>query len=232
MTVEENLVKIKERVVAATVRSGRKPETVTLIGVSKKQSVEKIIAAYKTGFKVFGENYAQEGRDKQKIILEEYNIQDINWHFIGSLQKNKVKYVVGKYDFVHSLDSLSLINEFEKQCERREIESQKVLIEVNTSGELSKGGFNESELLSVVENTINKKFVKLEGLMTMPPPVEGESVRKYFIKLRELLEKVNSEFNINLKHLSMGMSGDFEIAIEEGATFVRVGTAIFGQRQY
>lgn len=226
--IRENLAKIKERIISAALRSGRRPEEITLLAVSKGMNEEKILAAYNAGQRLFGENYVQEALKKIEKLPS-----DTIWHFIGRIQKNKVKYIVGKFALVHSIDSISLCEEFQKHCEKRGV-TLNFLVEINLSGESTKGGITPENTLSFVRDVLKYKSLKMKGLMTMPLYSENpEDSRKYFIQLRELRERLLSSGipEENLLHLSMGMSNDFEVAVEEGATIVRIGTAIFGPRE-
>ena len=228
MDLKSNITKVRERIDKAAARVGRDPSEVNLVAVSKRVDPERIQEALSIGISTFGENYAQEFRDKQKIFESESN-KKINWHFIGQIQKNKVKYIVGKVELIHSLDSLSVAHELNKRALRLEVKVP-VLVEVDTGGEESKGGISPSQLGEFIAELNLLPALDIQGLMTMPPYFEDvELARPYFKKLRETRDTLITTFP-GLKELSMGMSGDFEIAIEEGATIVRVGTAIFGKR--
>lgn len=228
MDLESNLNRVRERIEKAAAKVGRDSSEVELVAVSKRFQPERIVEALEIGINSFGENYAQEFRDKYKI-LEELTDKKINWHFIGQIQKNKVKYIVGKADLIHSLDSLSVAQEMDKRAKGLGI-TVPVLIEVDTGGEDSKGGVSSSKLEEFLGEIDALPTLDVQGLMTMPPYFDDkEMARPYFIKLREIRNSLIAKFP-GLKQLSMGMSGDFEIAIEEGATIVRVGTAIFGER--
>ncbi len=219
----EKVKEIEERLTKACERAGRKKEEVLLLGASKYADPEKIRQAYQCGIIAFGESRAQDFLKK----LNQLRDLPIDWHFIGRLQTNKVKYIIDKVSLIHSLDRQSLAEEIHKRAERiRKV--QDVLIEVNVGGEETKGGVSPEELNKLFEYCLNLKNIKVLGLMTIPP-YEGapEKVRPYFVRLRELKEKLEMDYKIKLPHLSMGMSGDFEVAVEEGATIVRVGSAIF-----
>ncbi len=225
--IQKNIEIIRERIERAAVRAGRNPEEIMLVAVTKGVSPEKIKIAYDRGLRIFGENYAQEALKKMERLPA-----DIIWHFIGRIQRNKVKYIAGRYALVHSIDSLSLCEEFQKHSERRGI-TMDFLIEVNLAGERTKGGITSRNTLSFIKNVLKYKSLSMKGLMTMPPYSKNpEDSRQYFREMRELRESLIKEgiSEEYLKHLSMGMSGDFEVAIEEGATIVRIGTAIFGPR--
>ncbi len=225
--IQRNIAIIRERIRKAAIRAGRDPEEITLVAVTKGVSADRIKIAYDCGLRIFGENYVQEAMRKMEILPS-----DIIWHFIGRIQRNKVKYIAGRYALVHSIDSLSLCEEFQKHCEKRGI-TMDFLIEVNLAGERTKGGIPSRNTLSFIKDVLKYKSLSMKGLMIMPPYSENpEDSRRYFREIRELRdnlieEGISEEY---LRHLSMGMSGDFEVAIEEGATIVRIGTAIFGPR--
>jgi len=228
MDLKSNLNNIIQRIQEAAERAGRDPHEIKLVAVTKRVEPERIEQALALGIDTFGENYAQEFRDKAKILTEQTD-KKIKWHFIGQLQKNKVKYIVGKVELVHSLDSLSVAKEINKRAEGLEI-TVPVLIEVNTGGEESKGGITPAQLESFLNELSGLSSVEVRGLMTMPPYFDNvEMARPYFIRLREIRDDLLPSFP-KLKELSMGMSGDLEVAIEEGATIIRVGSAIFGER--
>ena len=228
MDLKSNLKNVIQRIQEAAERAGRDPHEIKLVAVTKRVEPERIEQALALGIDTFGENYAQEFRDKSKILAEQVDDQ-INWHFIGQLQKNKVKYIVGKVELIHSLDSLSVAKEINKRAEDLEI-TVPVLIEVDTGGEESKGGITPAQLESLLNELSGLSSVEVRGLMTMPPYFDNaEMARSYFIRLREIRDDLLPLFP-KLKELSMGMSGDFEVAIEEGATIIRVGSAIFGER--
>ena len=230
MGIKENLEKIREIIKISAEKVGRNPQDIILLGASKTQPVEKIIEAYKSGLKYFGENKVQEGIKKIEQLKDIY--PDIHWHFIGGLQTNKVKYAVRYYELIHSLDRESLADEIDKRA-KKVGKIQECLIEVNIGEEDTKYGVKPENLERLYEYCLNKKNIKISGLMCIPPYSEDkEQSRKYFAKLRELKEKLESIYKTNLPHLSMGMSDDFDVAIEEGATIVRIGTRIFGERNY
>ena len=224
--LKRNLEQVQERIERAKERSGRKDE-VLLVAVSKTKPVELIQMALELGQFDFGENYAQELRDKSRQIPD----PRIRWHFIGTLQRNKVKYLIGKVVLIHSVDSLALLEEIEKRAGKAEVKMP-ILLEVKLSPEESKAGVGVERLRSLVESALQKPHIELQGLMTMPPYFpDPQQARPYYVHLRELRDKLEGELGIKLPQLSMGMSNDFEVAIEEGATIVRVGTAIFGERE-
>ncbi|RMH01697.1 MAG: YggS family pyridoxal phosphate-dependent enzyme [Aquificota bacterium] len=222
----ESLKLVEERIAKACERAGRRREEVILLGASKSVPADKIREFYHCGLGVFGENRVQEFLKK----YEELKDLPIDWHFIGRLQSNKVKYLMGKVSLIHSLDRESLLEELEKRASALGM-VQKVLIEVNMGGEESKGGVKPEETKAFFEKCLRARAIKVLGLMCIPPYFEDpQEVRPYFAKLRSIKEELEREFNIQLPHLSMGMSHDFEVAIEEGATIVRIGTALFGER--
>jgi pyridoxal phosphate enzyme (YggS family) len=224
-TIKENLLRVTERIEKAARRVGRDPKEVNLVAVSKTVESARIKEAIEAGVSILGENYVQEAQKK----IEEIG-RPVAWHFIGHLQTNKAKYAIRLFEMIHSLDSLPLAEELNRRAEQGG-QVAKVMIEVNISGEATKFGTDEEKVFSIARGIVNLNHLSLEGLMTMPPYFDSpEMSRPYYIKLRELKEKMIRE-GIPLKELSMGMSNDFEIAIEEGATYVRVGTAIFGERK-
>ncbi len=228
MGIKENVDKILEKIEKSAVKSGRKPEDVILLAASKTQPIEKMIEAYKAGIRYFGENRVQEGIKKIEQLQE---IKDIHWHLIGGLQTNKAKYAVRYFELIHSLERKSLADEIDKRAKKIG-KVQDVLVEVNIGEESSKYGVSPKDLEELIEYSLKKENLKILGLMCIPPYFEDkEKSRPYFIKMRELKEKLERKLNIKLPHLSMGMSHDFDIAVEEGATIVRVGTAIFGERK-
>ncbi len=228
INTSENLERISERIFAACERAGRKRESVELIAVSKTKPVSDIREAMRLGIRCFGENRVQELRQKTAEIPEK-----LHWHMIGVLQKNKVKYLPGMVEMIHSVDSLGLAQEIEKECKKHGI-SMDVLCEVNVGREESKGGVLPEELSGFLSEAVKLPHLRIRGLMTVAPIAsEAEESRPIFRSLRELLESMNREIPaLSMDQLSMGMSGDFEVAIEEGATLVRIGSAIFGDRHY
>lgn len=224
--IKVNLEEIRRRINAAVKRCGRDPGEVKLIAVGKTKPVELIREAYEAGQKVFGENYVQELKQKAEALAE----GDVEWHFIGHLQRNKVKYVVPIIKCIHSLDSIRLVEEIEKRADRK----IDCLIEVNLGDEESKTGIEKENVYKLIEALKSMKFLNLKGLMTIPPyDPHPEKSRPYFKQLAKLMVEINNKkvYPFKLTELSMGMTEDFEIAIEEGATMVRVGTAIFGERK-
>ncbi len=211
---------------SAARRVGRDPDSVKLVAVTKMVEIDKIQEAARAGVITFGENYAQEGLKKIGQIKPARE-----WHFIGHLQSNKVRYVLGVFDLIHSVDRLSLAEQIQKQAEQKGL-TQQILIQVNISGEESKSGVERDEALSLIARIKEFSCITLRGLMTMPPYFDDpEMARPYFRILRKIRDEAERQCNISLPELSMGMSGDYQVAIEEGATIVRVGTAIFGPRE-
>jgi pyridoxal phosphate enzyme (YggS family) len=219
----QKIQEIEQKLARACERAGRKREEVLLLGASKYANAEKIREAYQCGVRVFGESRAQDFLKK----FEELKDLPIDWHFIGNLQTNKVKYIIDKVSLIHSLDRQSLAEEIQKRAERLG-KVQDVLIEVNVGKEETKGGVYEEDLEKLFEYCLSLKNLRVLGLMAIPPYKENpEEVRPYFVKLRKLKERLEGLYKLKLPHLSMGMSGDFEVAVEEGATIVRIGSAIF-----
>ena len=219
----QNVQRIEERILQACQRSRRSREEIILLGASKYADVEKIRQAYQCGVKVFGESRAQDFLKKLELLKD----LPIDWHFIGRLQTNKVKYIIDKVSLIHSVDRPNLAEEINKRAEKIQ-KVQDVLIEVNVGGEETKGGVSPEELKNLFEYCLNLKNIRVLGLMAIPPYEEDpEKVRPYFIKLRKLKEMLEKDYGIKLPHLSMGMSNDFEVAVEEGATILRIGSALF-----
>jgi len=225
--ISENLKILNEQIQSTCNRLNRDPEKIKLIAVSKTYDVNAINNANDLGLTDFGENKAQELRDKYKILGDK-----VTWHFIGRLQRNKVKYVVRAASFIHSVDSITLADEINKQASKLG-KVQKILLEVKTSFEESKSGAEgEESLKALAEHCKSLENIDLIGLMTMAPYTNDEKIiRQSFSELRKLKDKLNG-YGFNLSELSMGMTNDFEIGIEEGATMLRIGSAIFGKRDY
>jgi PLP dependent protein len=226
-TIAENLARVRERIEAAARRSGRDPQTIRLVTVSKTVDPERIRQAIEAGARVFGENYIQEAQKKIPVLGPGFT-----WHFIGHLQKNKAKYAIRFFDWIHSVDSLALAEELNRAA-KKEGKSQAILLQVDLSGEATKFGTAEEEIPGICEEASRLEALSVKGLMTMPPFSDNpEDSRPYFKRLRFLGERLNQMKipRVSMEELSMGMSGDFEVAVEEGATQVRVGTAIFGPR--
>lgn len=224
--ISENLMLVMDRIGKAARKAGRDPSEVTLIAVTKGMDAKKVKEAISGGIRVFGESYVQEAEEKIAKIKE----KGVRWHFIGHLQKNKAKLAVEMFDMVQAVDSLELAVELNKRAE----EPLDVLIEVNIAREKTKSGVDADGAVKLARAIAKLDKLRLKGLMSIPPMGEAaEDSRPYFAALRRLAERINKEHipGIMLRELSMGMSGDFEVAIEEGATMVRVGTAIFGARE-
>ena len=227
--LKENLQKVEERIAAACMRAGRRREDVTLIAVSKTKPVDMLREAYDLGIRVFGENKVQELTEKYDRLPE-----DIRWHMIGHLQTNKVKYIVGKTELIHSVDSLNLAEMIEKESQKHGCVTD-ILVEVNVAEEESKFGLRMEEVIPFIEKIVQYPHINVRGLMTIAPFVENpEENRTIFADLHKLYVDIK-EKNIDngtVSILSMGMTNDYEVAIEEGATMVRIGTGIFGARNY
>lgn len=227
--VTENLKNVEQKIQAACERAGRNRKEVTLIAVSKTKPVEMIREAMQSDIRTFGENKVQELVEKQEIIT-----QDLDWHMIGHLQRNKVRQIVGKVKRIHSVDSIRLARQIQSDYEKKQLTAD-ILIEVNVAREESKYGFMPEETEEAIREIATFPNVHVCGLMTIAPFVDNpEDNRVYFRELRKLLIDINNKNidNITMSELSMGMTGDYEVAIEEGATYIRVGTGIFGDRQY
>jgi PLP dependent protein len=223
--IRENLLRVTERVEKAAQNAGRNLKDIRLVAVSKTVETDRIREAIEAGVTILGENYVQEAQKK----IEEIG-KRVSWHFIGHLQSNKAKVAVRLFDAIHSVDSVTLAEELNRRAQQA---NQKipVMIEVNLSGETTKFGTEEEKVTALAQGMLKLTHLSLQGLMTMPPYFDDpEMSRPYFVQLRELKERL-VKGGISLKDLSMGMSNDFEIAIQEGATYVRVGTAIFGARK-
>ena len=227
MTIPANLAHINARIQAAAENAGRDPASVRLVAVSKTRPAQDIIAACQAGHTLFGENYIQELVPKLEEIKEA-----VEWHFIGHLQSNKVKYIAGQVALIHSVDRISLASELDRQWGKLG-KLCNILIQVNISGEATKSGTTETGAIQLVRECASLPNLRVKGLMTMPPFFDDpDAARPYFAELRRLSEVIDAHHivNVEMGELSMGMSGDFEAAIQEGATLVRVGTAIFGER--
>ena len=225
--ISENLKTVRENIIKACERAGRNPADVTLLAVSKKKSGSDILEAYNTGQRVFAENYVQELTEKMDSLP-----RDIKWHMIGHLQRNKVKYVAGRVEMIHSVDSLRLAEEINSFSLKKGIVTE-ILAEVNVAAEENKFGFAPDEVEEFAVKASVLPAIRLTGLMTSAPFVtDPEENREIFIKIRNLCVDINKKSidNVIMKKLSMGMTGDYVVAVEEGATHVRVGTAIFGTR--
>jgi pyridoxal phosphate enzyme (YggS family) len=227
MSIADNLKTVKGRIASAAKRSGRDPSSVKLVVVTKTVDVERVREAVAAGAVILGENRVQEAKEK----IEKLG-RVAHWHLIGHLQTNKAKHAVKLFYLIHSVDTLELAEEIDRQAAKIG-KVQDILVEVNIAGEETKAGVASEEAVALVKEAAKLKNISIKGLMTMPPlSYDPEDSRPYFKKLRELSASIAKENipGVSMKELSMGMSGDFEVAIEEGATMVRVGTAIFGER--
>jgi len=227
--IQQNIIEVEQRIATAAKKSGRKREEILLLAVSKTIDVSRIKQAVNCGLKELGENKVQE-------ILEKYDAmgEDVCWHLIGHLQTNKVKYIIDKVKMIHSVDSIKLAEEINKRAKQSNI-IMDILVEVNIADEQSKFGISPKETLSFIKSIAFLDNIRIKGLMTVAPFVDNpEENRDCFRRMKQLLVDINAEKidNVNMDVLSMGMSNDFEVAIEEGATIVRVGTNIFGKRVY
>ena len=227
--IKENLQSVQDNIKEICRKCGRNPEDVTLIAVSKTKPNEMLMEAYDSGIREFGENYVQELSDKIETLPD-----DINWHMIGHLQRNKVKYIVGKVAMIHSVDSLRLAEAIDNEASKKGVKTD-ILVEVNAANEENKFGVTLEEAEDFIRQLSHFDNIVVRGLMTSAPLVDNpEKNRVFFRQLRQLLVDINAKNidNIHMDVLSMGMTNDYDIAIEEGATHVRVGTAIFGARNY
>lgn len=227
--LKENLADVEAKIVKACENSGRQRDDVTLIAVSKTKPVETLKEAYDLGVRVFGENKVQELTDKYEALPK-----DIQWHMIGHLQRNKVKYIIDKVALIHSVDSIRLAETIEKEAAKHNITAN-ILIEVNVAKEESKFGLMPEELDEFIDKIKDFNHIQVKGLMTIAPFVENpETNREIFRSLRKLSVDISNKNvdNVNVSILSMGMTNDYTVAVEEGATMVRVGTGIFGARNY
>lgn len=225
--VAENLVEVQGRVQAAAERAGRDADEVTLVAVSKTWPIEHVQLAVDAGQKILGENKLQEGQVKIPAMD-----QSLEWHFIGGLQRNKVRKVFGLFHWVHSIDSIKLARYADGVAADMGVKP-KVLLQVNIGAELSKGGFELDEIREHFEEISKLEHLEVMGLMCIPPAVaEPDQARPFFQAMVSLRDELTAKHGVELPELSMGMSGDFEVAIEEGATMVRVGSSIFGARSY
>jgi PLP dependent protein len=226
-TIAENLQSVMQRISTAARACGRDPQAVQLVAAAKSQSVTRVHAALNAGVGIVGENYIQEAQGK----FERLSDPSIRWHFIGRLQSNKARYAVRMFELIHSVDSLKLAAELDKQAGKIG-KMQPILVQVNVSREPSKAGVEQELALPLIRTIAALSNIRIQGLMTMPPFFDApERARPYFAALRRLRDRVQDTLAIPLKDLSMGMTGDFEVAIQEGATLVRIGTAIFGERR-
>ena len=224
-SIARSLEDVRGQIAQAATKAGRAVVDVELVAITKTHDAEKVRAAYEAGQSLFGESRVQEARAKIPELPS-----NSRWHFVGHLQKNKIRHALPLFELIHSVDSLALAQDADRIAAEEGMHPR-VLLEVNVAGEGSKFGFKPETLRTEMETLLALDRLSIEGLMTIPPLVpEAEASRKYFIKLRELRDALETEFRAKLPHLSMGMTNDFVIAIEERATLVRVGTAIFGER--
>lgn len=227
--IQENIKEVRKKIQEACNRCGRVADEITLIDVSKTKPVEILQEAYDAGERNFGENKVQELCDKYEIMPK-----DIKWHMIGHLQRNKVKYIVDKVELIHSVDSYRLAEQIDLEAKKKNV-IVNILVEVNVAQEDTKFGLKTQDVLNLVEDISKLSSIRVKGLMTVAPYTENaEENRSYFKKMRQLCVDINAKNidNVSMDVLSMGMTGDYEIAIEEGATMIRVGTGIFGERNY
>jgi pyridoxal phosphate enzyme (YggS family) len=227
--LKQRLEQIRQRIRQAAESCNRDPDSVHLVAVSKTIAADIVKEAIEAGVTILGENYVQEARDKF-MALAQY---PVSWHFIGHLQSNKAKYAVRLFDLIHSVDSLKLARELDKQAGKLD-KIQQILVQVNISAEDTKSGIPTDEAPRLIAEISRLKNLAVKGLMTMPPYFyQPQKVQPFFAALRNLRDQINEQSlpNVSLDELSMGMTGDFEVAIKEGATLVRIGTAIFGERQ-
>ena len=225
VSIAENLERVRDEVAQAAAKAGRAVEEIELLAITKTHAAEKVREAIEAGHTLFGESRVQEARAKIPELPS-----NLRWHFVGHLQKNKIRHALPLFEMIHSVDSLALAQEINRIAEEEGMHPR-VLLEVNVAGEGSKFGFSQEKLRDQMESLLALPRLSILGLMTIPPLArEPEASRKYFVQLRELRDHLQNEFRVDLAQLSMGMTQDFPIAVEEGATLVRVGTAIFGER--
>jgi len=237
--IADNLSYVRSRIQAACEKSGRCPEDVTLIAVSKTKPFSDVMAAWEAGVTQFGENYVQELMQKVEAFENSGRSGPIQWHMIGHLQKNKVKYLIGHTTLIHSVDSVSLAEQIEKEAAKRD-QAARILLEVNVAQEESKWGFDLTTVFDAAREISAFQHVRVLGLMTSAPYTEDPETNRLFFRQLNVCAKELAEKNLlslnepdfHVPVLSMGMSGDYEVAVEEGATMVRVGTLIFGKRNY
>ena len=230
MSIKENIDGILERIADVCERSGRNPDDITLIAVSKTVNADRAREAVEAGILNLGENRVQELTDKYEKLSD----TEVKWHMIGHLQKNKVKYIIDKVELVHSVESVELANEINKRAEKNNLKVN-ILVELNIGEEESKFGISEESVYDFVKSLEQFENINVLGIMTVAPLAEDpEEIRWVFKKMKVIFDKLSSMNikNSNMKFLSMGMTNDFEIAIEEGANIIRIGTAVFGERTY
>jgi pyridoxal phosphate enzyme (YggS family) len=225
--ISKNLSNVMQRISTAAQACGRDPLSIQLVAAAKGHSAALVREALEAGAGIVGENYIQEAQARFEILSD----PSIRWHFIGRLQSNKAKYAVRMFELIHSVDSVKLAAELDRQA-RKAGKTQQILVQVNISREPSKTGVGQEQALELIGSIMAFSNVRIQGLMTMPPYFDApERARPYFAALRHLRDQVRQTLGIPLEDLSMGMTGDFEVAIQEGATLVRIGTAIFGERR-
>src|SRR5437660_4154876 len=223
--IQKHLERVRAQIAEAAEKSGRQPADVELVAITKTHDAERVREAHEAGQQVFGESRVQEARSNIPKLPS-----NLCWHLVGHLQKNKIRHALPLFELIHSVDSLALAEDINRIAEEEGMHPH-VLIEVNVAGEGSKFGFRPETLRAEMESLLALPRLSILGLMTIPPIAEeGEASRKYFVELRELRDRLQTEFHVDLAQLSMGMTQDYAIAVEEGATLVRVGTAIFGER--
>jgi len=224
-SIAENLARVREQIAHAAAKAGSVADGIALVAITKTHPAEKVREAIEAGQTLFGESRVQEARAKIPELPS-----NLRWHFVGHLQKNKIRHALPLFEMIHSVDSLGLAQEINRIAEEEGMHPR-VLLEVNVAGEGSKFGFSPDKLRDQMEALLALPRLSIEGLMTIPPLAEeAEASRKYFVRLRALRDRLQTDFRVDLAQLSMGMTQDFPIAVEEGATLVRVGTAIFGER--
>ncbi len=223
--IAENLERVREQIAQAAAKAGRSADELELVAISKTHDAAKVREAIEAGQRLFGESRVQEARAKIPELPS-----NLRWHFVGHLQKNKIRHALPLFELTHSVDSLALAEDVNRIAEEDGLHPR-VLLEVNVAGEGSKFGFKPDKLRAKMESLLALPRLSILGLMTIPPIAEeAEASRKYFVQLRELRARLQTEFHVDLAQMSMGMTQDFAVAVEEGATLVRVGTAIFGER--
>jgi PLP dependent protein len=224
-SIAENLARVRAQIAQAAAKANRNAEDVELVAISKTHDAAKVCEAVDAGQTLFGESRVQEARVKIPELPS-----NLRWHFVGHLQRNKIRHALPLFELIHSVDSLALAQDINRIAEEDGLHPR-VLLEVNVAGEGSKFGFTPEKLREDLENLLALPRLSILGLMTIPPIAEeAEASRKYFVQLRELRDRLQTGFHVDLAQLSMGMTQDFAVAVEEGATLVRVGTAIFGKR--
>ena len=224
-SIAENLQRVREQIAAAAEKIGRSIDDIVLVAISKTHPAEKVREAIDAGQTVFGESRVQEARAKIPELPS-----NLRWHFVGHLQKNKIRHALPLFELIHGIDSLELAQDMNRIAEDEGLHPR-VLIEVNVAGEGSKFGFEPERLRGEMESLLALPRLSILGLMCIPPIAdEAEASRKYFVNLRQLRDRLQTEFHVDLAQLSMGMTQDYAVAVEEGATLVRVGTAIFGEQ--